>query len=117
MKRHCSGREQPKNNGRLLTGTRTSRWGELHMLHKRTSHRLDAAKRSPRNVQQLYMSICSVLIELDRSQDYRDADAIKSHHQALHSGVKWFEEAATQEAQAGKRMGPQCDQGLDSGGG
>jgi hypothetical protein len=46
------------------------------------------------------MSIRSVCIKLDQSLDYRDADAIKCHHQALHSGVKWFEEVAPQEAQA-----------------
>jgi hypothetical protein len=37
MKRHCSDREQPKNNRRLLTDTRTCRLGELRMLHTRIS--------------------------------------------------------------------------------
>jgi hypothetical protein len=40
------------------------------------------------------MSIRSVRKELDRALDCRDSNAIKSHDQALQSGVKRFEEAA-----------------------
>jgi hypothetical protein len=46
------------------------------------------------------VNIRSVRKELDRALDCRNADAIKSHHQALHLGVKRIEEAVTQETQA-----------------
>jgi hypothetical protein len=51
-------------------------------------------------IQQLYWHVHSFQNGLDRALDCRNADAIKSHRQALHSGVKWIEGAATQEAQA-----------------